>query len=109
VSDKDEDLFNYRDVPEEEEDGPEGLPEVPGAHGGDPLEKFRMCPKCGVEGTVVSNSSGVNVRCRVCKDWWPVSGSRAPDKRLPLTAPRGLSKQTRVTPDVSIAFDPDEE
>jgi len=109
MSGKDEELFDYRDKVELEDDEPEGLPEVPDKTAKDTLKDFRVCPKCGVEGTVVSNSSGVNVRCRVCKNWWPVSGSRAPDKRLPLTAPRGLSKQTRVTPDVSIAFEPDEE
>lgn len=102
-------LAEARDRLVVEDDDPTDLPEAPGRVSGDPLAKFRHCKKCGVEGRVVSNSSGVKVICPVCKDWWQVSGSRSPDKRMPLTAPRGLSKQTRVTPDVSIAFEPDEE
>ena len=102
-------LSEARDRLLESNDGPDDLPEIAGKPHVSNLEKFRYCHKCGVKGRVVSNSSGVNVHCPQCKDFWPVSGSRAPDKRMPLSAPRGLSKQTRVTPDVSIAFEHDEE
>ena len=91
------------------EDDPNGLPDVQARKPKSNLDNSRVCEKCGNEGRVVSNDLGVNVHCNVCKRWWPISGTRAPDKRMPLTAPRGLSKQTRVTPDVSIAFDQDED
>lgn len=92
----------------DEEEVPE-LPEVQQKRGPSALDKSRICQTCGNEGRVVSNQWGVNVHCGHCKTSWPVSGARQPDSRLPLSAPRGLSKQTRVAPDVSIAFEPDEE
>jgi hypothetical protein len=108
TGDEDDDLPEVRDQLARDED-PEDLPRVQSAPVANNLDQFRVCRKCGVEGRVVSNDLGVNVYCQQCKDFWPVSGCRAPDKRMPLSAPRGLSKQSRAEPDVSVAFEQDEE
>lgn len=73
-----------------------------------PLDSSRVCSKCGQEGRVVSNELGVNVFCNHCKTHWPVSMAKVQEGAVALM-PRGLSKQTLVEPDTSIAFEDDEE
>jgi hypothetical protein len=85
-------------------DAPKGLPgeadhavELQAAR-----EAMITCPDCGQKGRTVTNSGGVNVFCNQCKKHWPISSTpRA--RELPVALPRGLSKQTLVEPDWSLA------
>lgn len=70
------------------------------------MAKARTCPKCGKEGRIVSNYAGVNGHCGPCKIHWPVTNS-ALRPEVPSSLPRGLSKQTAVEPDWSVAFEGD--
>jgi hypothetical protein len=65
-------------------------------------EQMVTCQTCGEKGRVVSNRSGVNVFCNTCKIHWPIS-SVSLAKDLPVTAPRGLRKETIVEPDWTMA------
>jgi len=68
------------------------------------IRNARICPGCGREGRAVSNRLGVNVHCGPCKRHWPITNSALrPETSEAL--PRGFSKQTRVEPNWSIAFD----
>ena len=83
-------------------DQPDGLPgaKALSTQAQDALEMV-TCQKCGQKGRTVSNHNGVNVYCNTCKIHWPISRTRG--KEIPMTAPRGLSKQTLVEPDWSMA------
>lgn len=70
------------------------------------LEKARNCPRCSRPGRVVSNNVGVNVHCGPCKIHWPLANSPLRPE-IPAALPRGLSKQTSVEPDWSVAYDRD--
>jgi len=65
---------------------------------------LRICPKCKVEGRVVSNDTGVFVLCNTCKDFWPLSGA-VNYPRIGADLSRGLMKQTVMEPDYSLAYD----
>lgn len=65
-------------------------------------EAMMRCDECGELGRTVINDSGVNVFCNKCKKHWPIS-SMSLAQKLPVAAPRGLSKQTLVEPDWSLA------
>ena len=81
---------------------PTGLPGVQAEDLTAAREARIKCPQCGQKGRTVSNSGGVNVYCNACKIHWPISGMPVA-KHVPLTAPRGLSKETIVEPDWSMA------
>ena len=65
------------------------------------LDTARKCDKCGKEGRVVSNRNGVRAYC-VCGFNWGIS-LMALQPSLPLTGGRGISKETLVEPDWSLA------
>ena len=83
---------------------PTGLPGIKAENLTAAREARVLCPQCGQKGRTVANSSGVNVFCNACKIHWPISGIPVA-KQIPLTAPRGLSKQTLVEPDWNMATD----
>lgn len=88
---------------------PKGLPEA------DPTEELtqtaavraeqtKICDKCGERAyRVASGMGGVTAYCS-CGHWWVIS-SRPIGGVLPVTPPRGLSKQTLVEPDWDKAFE----
>lgn len=68
------------------------------------VDRSRMCPKCGKPGRIVSNHLGVIGHCGPCKFHWPITnGPLRPE--LPVSIPRGISKQTHVEPDWNFAFE----
>lgn len=73
-----------------------------------PLEAGRFCPTCGKEARIVSNRLGVTAYCGPCGTHWGISGSRFVPPEV-MARPRGLSKQTFMAPDTSIAYESDEE
>jgi hypothetical protein len=82
-----------------------GLPDVPETQEKEnPINKGRRCPQCKKEARVVSNRSGVQAYCGPCKIDWPIS-SAARGAEVPLSAPRGLRKETIVEPDWDKAYD----
>lgn len=87
-------------------DAPTGLPPVPEATRGNQIDRNRLCPKCGIEGRVISNSMGRSVFCNPCKFSWPISTAPLDGIVRPEPA-RGLSKQTHVEPDWDMAYDDD--
>ena len=81
---------------------PKGLPQATEEDTTAARETMITCPDCGEKGRTVSNSLGVNVYCNKCKTHWPISAM--PRARVvPPTMPRGLTKQTVVEPDWSLA------
>lgn len=74
-----------------------------------PVDAGRICPDCGQPARIVANSYGVQAYCGPCGKDWPISGPRAATVQDIAAIPRGLSKQTLVEPDFSIAYEDDEE
>jgi hypothetical protein len=90
--------------PSKGKSAPEGLPEVKtSAHGSAGTDRARICKKCGQEARIVSNNTGVQAYCGPCKINWPIS-SQPYKVDLPITAGRGLRKETIVEPDWDMAF-----
>lgn len=91
------------------DDLPGDLPEIPdGSREATALDKSRHCPKCGREGRVSSNYLGVMVHCAHCKDSWAVSGPRGAYAVTGLPG-RGIQKVTLVPPDITLAFEEEEQ
>jgi hypothetical protein len=82
-----------------------GLPTTKKADSSERREAVRFCDKCGQEGQVISNQTGIHVFCNPCKRWWPISSSPLSGTALP-TPVRGMSKMTLVEPDWNMAFEP---
>lgn len=85
--------------------GIEDLPELPSVEVKPrqrALDTARKCDKCGNEDPrIVSNRDGVRAYC-VCGFNWGISLS-AVSPNLPLNSGRGISKQTLVEPDWTLA------
>jgi hypothetical protein len=84
------------------DDEPLGLPEIPVAEKETPLDD-RYCTQCGNEARIVSNRLGRTAYCGPCKIHWGISASV--QSEVPMAEGRGLSKQIRVEPDWSLAFE----
>jgi len=67
-------------------------------------EQAKICDKCGKKAYRVSSGAGGVAAYCTCGHWWAIS-SRPVGGTLPVTPPRGLSKQTLVEPDWDKAFE----
>jgi len=74
-----------------------------------PVDKARFCTQCGAEARIVSNRFGRTAYCGPCGTEWPISGPVVPQHAVAGYLPRGLSKQTLLEPDYTMAFEDDEE
>jgi hypothetical protein len=74
-----------------------------------PVDKARFCAACGAEARIVSNRLGRTAFCGPCGTSWPISGPVVPPHAEAAYLPRGLSKQTLLEPDYSMAYEDDEE
>ena len=86
---------------------PSGLPEVDVKTNWDDvaaIDRCRFCPACHAEARIVSNSSGITAYCGPCHTFWPIA-SQSSMLATPPSLPRGLSKQTLVEPDWSMALE----
>ena len=84
------------------------LPEPKKASETNSITNGRICNKCGKEGRIVSNYLGINVHCDTCKTCWPIGGA-IHNYDIAVSMPRGLAKRTLIEPDISIAFENDED
>lgn len=67
------------------------------------IDTARICPTCKQEARVVANNLGVRAYCGPCKTDWPITLTPM-GPSLPLSMGRGMSKQTLVEPDWSLAW-----
>lgn len=90
----------HEEIPD---DLPDDLPEAECEAKLTALDASRNCMKCGQEARIVSNHLGVRAYCGPCKIDWPVSGPLATP--MPLSLPRGITKQTMIPPDTQLAYE----
>jgi hypothetical protein len=86
-----------------------GLPESdPDAEYTEPpairAERTKICDKCGERASrIASNNMGVTAYCS-CGHWWAIT-VRPLANAMPISPPRGLSKETLVEPDWGKAYE----